>query len=79
MYVSTRDQSKLGPRFALGPRGVTNETLERAALLCAIFIFFSVPGKTQVATSTISTTMADATGGMVPGAAIRVTNNGTGR
>ena len=52
--------------------------LSACVLLCAIFIFFSVPGKTQVATGTINITVSDATGGMVPGAAIRVTNNGTG-
>ena len=52
--------------------------LSTYVLLCAIFLCFSVPGKTQVATGTINITVADATGGMVPGAAIRVTNNGTG-
>ena len=45
------------------------------ALLC---LFSLVPGKAQVATGTINVTVADATGAVVPGASIRITNNGTG-
>ena len=48
------------------------------ALLCVIALVFSVPGKAQVATGTINLTVADASGGVVPGAAVTVTNNGTG-
>ena len=48
------------------------------ALLFVISLFCSVPGKAQVATGTINITVADGTGGMVPGASIKVTNNGTG-
>jgi hypothetical protein len=48
------------------------------ALLCVIALVFSVPGKAQVATGTINITVSDASGGVVPGAAITVTNNGTG-
>ena len=48
------------------------------ALLFAIFLVFSVPGKAQVATGTINVSVTDATRGMVPGASITVTNNGTG-
>lgn len=46
--------------------------------LCVIFAFAPVRGKAQVATGTINVTVADATGAMVPGASIKVTNNGTG-
>jgi hypothetical protein len=52
--------------------------LNASALLFVIALVFSVPGKAQVATGTINVTVADGTGGMVPGAAITVTNNGTG-
>ena len=48
------------------------------ALLSVIFLFFLVPGKAQVATGTINVTVADGTGAMVPGASIKLTNNGTG-
>ena len=48
------------------------------AVIGAVSLSFSIPGKAQVATGTINITVVDATGGMVPGAAITVTNNGTG-
>lgn len=48
------------------------------AFLYAIHLLLSVPGKAQVATGTISITVADGTGAMVPGASVTVTNNGTG-
>lgn len=47
-------------------------------LLFVLCVFFSVPVKAQVATGTISITVADDTGAMVPAASIKVTNNGTG-
>ena len=46
--------------------------------LFAIFCWLSIPTWAQVATGTINISAVDATGGMVPGAAIQVTNNGTG-
>ena len=49
-----------------------------AALAFVIFLALPVPGTAQVATGTINITAADASGAMVPGAAITVTNNGTG-
>ena len=48
------------------------------AVLFLISVFPSVPGKAQVATGLINVTVADATGAVVPGASIKVTNNGTG-
>src|SRR5438552_907493 len=48
------------------------------AFLFLLSVFPLVPGKAQVATGTINVTVADATGAMVPGASIKVTNNGTG-
>ena len=48
------------------------------ALLFVIFLLSLVPGRAQVATGTINVTVADGTGAMVPGASIKVTNNGTG-
>src|SRR6266576_3564120 len=48
------------------------------AFLFLISVYPLVPGKAQVATGTINVTVADATGAMVPGASIKVTNNGTG-
>jgi hypothetical protein len=47
-------------------------------LLCALYLFCAAAGKAQVATGTINITVADATGAVVPGASIKVTNNGTG-
>src|SRR5882757_8207537 len=46
--------------------------------LFAICCWLAIPGRAQVATGTINISAVDATGGMVPGAAIQVTNNGTG-
>ena len=48
------------------------------ALLSVLSLFTLVPLAGQVATGTIDITVADSTGGMLPGASIRVTNNGTG-
>ena len=48
------------------------------AFLFVLSVFPLVQGKAQVATGTINVTVADATGAMVPGASIKVTNNGTG-
>ena len=48
------------------------------AFLFLLSVFPLVPGKAQVATGTINVSVADATGAMVPGASIKVTNNGTG-
>src|SRR5437763_11124628 len=50
----------------------------RFVSLCVLFLFCVVAGKAQVATGTISITVADATGAIVPGASVKVTNNGTG-
>src|SRR3954465_4832225 len=52
--------------------------LRALALLSVISLFRLVPGKAQVATGTINVIVADATGAMVPSAAIKITNNGTG-
>src|ERR1043166_1201366 len=41
-------------------------------------VFSVVAGRSQVATGTINVTVGDATGAMIPGASIKVTNNGTG-
>src|SRR5260370_28573782 len=48
------------------------------AFLFLISVYPLVQAKAQVATGTINVTVADGTGGMVPGASIKVTNNGTG-
>ena len=48
------------------------------AVLGAVTLSLSIPGKAQVAAGTISITVVDPTGGMVPGASITVTNAGTG-
>ena len=48
------------------------------AVICAATLSLSIPGTAQVAAGTISITVVDPTGGMVPGASIKVTNNGTG-
>src|SRR5437660_9375354 len=48
------------------------------AFLFLLSVFPLVPGKAQVATGLINVTVADATGAVVPGASIKVTNNGTG-
>ena len=50
----------------------------KCALLCAITLFLSDRAEAQVAAGTISITVTDASGAMVPGAAITVTNSGTG-
>src|SRR6266446_4556396 len=47
------------------------------AFLFLLSVFPLVPGKAQVATGTINVAVADGTGAMVPGASIKVTNNGT--
>jgi hypothetical protein len=41
-------------------------------------LFLGAPAEAQVAAGTISITVTDSTGGMVPGASIKVTNEGTG-
>ena len=46
--------------------------------LFAILCLLSIPLWAQVATGTINISAVDATGGMVPGAAVQLTNNGTG-
>src|SRR5215471_19014635 len=46
--------------------------------LSLLALLSAVSGKAQIATGTINVTVADATGAMVPGASIKVTNNGTG-
>ncbi len=48
------------------------------AVICALMLCLSVPGTAQVAAGTISITVVDPTGGMVPGASITVTNAATG-
>ena len=47
-------------------------------LHCVIALSFAFPAAAQIATGTINITVADGTGAMVPGASIKVTNNGTG-
>src|SRR5690349_13588852 len=49
-------------KMAIQHQAFTTRPLSTCALLAAILVLFSIPGKAQVATGTINITVADATG-----------------